>query len=95
MGIDDHYPRAEGVDSYGVEAGNNTLLRQAPMTAKTYMECAVIDIDRVFGKGYAAKHPELVGAYMQTAAIDMAGGVIARALGTLATAVEGISMPGH
>ena len=79
----DHYPFAGGADTYRVEAGNSTLLRQAPMTAHTYMACAVHDIDEMFGKGYAKAHPELVAAYMQTSAIEMTGGAIARALDNL------------
>jgi hypothetical protein len=79
--MDDHYPmRAVGIDSYSVEAGNQTLLRQAPMTACEYMRCAIHDIDTTFGKGYAKAHPELIAAYMQTASVDMAGAVIARAI---------------
>lgn len=76
----DHYPYAGGTDAYRVEAGNSTLLRQAPMTAHTYLTCAIHDIDEVLGKGYAKAHPELIAAYMQTSAIDLAGAVIARAL---------------
>lgn len=79
--MDDHYPMpAHGLDTYSVEAGNQTLLRQAPMTAGTYMDCAIKDIDHLFGKGYAKAHPELIAAYMQTSSIDMAGAVIARAI---------------
>lgn len=46
------------------------LMRQASMTAQFYMLKAKADIDEMFGNGYAAKHPELVAAYMQTAARD-------------------------
>ena len=31
------------------------------------------EIDRVFGDGYAAAHPELVAVVMQTAASDLGG----------------------
>jgi hypothetical protein len=46
------------------------LMRQAWMTADDYMMNAVERIDRQFGEGYAKKHPELVGAFMRTAAAD-------------------------
>ena len=46
------------------------LMRQASMTANDYMWDAIRDIDILLGEGYAAKHPELIGAYMQTAAQD-------------------------
>jgi hypothetical protein len=45
-------------------------MRQASMTAHDYMLAAVRDIDEIFGKGYAQAHPELVGAFIQTCAID-------------------------
>jgi hypothetical protein len=47
-----------------------TLMAQATDTAHVYMFRAVESIDRKFGEGYAEKHPELVGAFMQTAALD-------------------------
>jgi hypothetical protein len=46
------------------------LMHQAHMTAQTYMLNAMTDIDELFGKGYAAKHPELVSGYMNAAALD-------------------------
>ena len=79
------------MDSYTIQAGNETLFRQAPATAQDYMINAVKDIDAYFGKGFAKAHPELIAAYMQTAAIDMSGAVIARAVETLADAVEQVS----
>lgn len=46
------------------------LMRQASMTAATYMTEAISTIDSRFGEGYAEKHPELVGAFMQASALD-------------------------
>ena len=46
------------------------LMEKAHMTAYEYMRHAKLDIDAQFGAGYAAAHPELVAAYMQTAALD-------------------------
>jgi len=40
------------------------------ITANDYMLQAVRNIDEAFGDGYAKEHPELVGAYMQTVAIE-------------------------
>lgn len=48
------------------------LMRQAHMTAHDYMIQAVDDIDNKFGKGFAAKNPQLIAAYMNTAAVDFA-----------------------
>lgn len=57
-------------DSTEITCGFSTLLRQAPMTAHDYMFHALKDIDELFGDGYAAKNPELVGVYMKVCAMD-------------------------
>ena len=75
------------MESFSILADNETLFRQAPATAQHYLMSAVKDIDAILGKGFAKAHPELIAAYMQTAAIDMSGAVIARAIETLASAV--------
>src|SRR5262249_19844770 len=82
MGMKEYLPAFSYSDSDStcITAGNNALRRQAQMTADTYMRQAIEDIDDVLGKGYAKAHPELIAAYMQTAAIDMGGAVIARAI---------------
>jgi hypothetical protein len=48
------------------------LMDQASMTAGTYLSEGVGCIDGMFGEGYAKEHPELVGAFMQAAAMDFA-----------------------
>jgi len=76
-----------------ITAGNETLLRQAPMTAHDYMMKAISDIDELLGEGYAKKHPELIGAYMQTASIDYGASIVARAIEaveTISTAIDNI-----
>lgn len=47
--------------------------RQAWGTANIWMEKAVNQIDAMFGDGYAKEHPELVGDFMKTAALDQMG----------------------
>lgn len=44
--------------------------RQAANTAAYWMERATDEINRLFGDGYAEKHPELIIAFMHTAATD-------------------------
>jgi len=78
------------LDTHCIEAGNETLLRQAPMTAHDYMMKAISDIDELLGKGYAKQHPELIAAYMQTASIDFGAAVIARAIESVASALDNI-----
>ena len=53
-----------------VTADFATLTRQAGMTADEYLGDAIQSIDARLGAGYAAKHPELIGAFMQTCAAD-------------------------
>ena len=59
-------------------ASSDTLMRQAPATADVYLGQAIEMIDARLGKGYAKAHPELVGAFVQAAAADMSGALIAR-----------------
>ena len=60
------------------------------MTAHDYMLKAISDIDELLGKGYAKQHPELIAAYLQSAALDFGAAIIARAIETLSSAVENI-----
>ena len=54
-----------------VTADSMELVQQAGYTADDYMRDATERIDRHFGEGYATAHPELVGRFMQTAALDL------------------------
>jgi hypothetical protein len=53
-----------------IQASNDTLMQQAPMTADEYLRAGVRTIDKQFGDGYAKQHPELLAAYMKTCAMD-------------------------
>ncbi|BET98208.1 hypothetical protein [Xenorhabdus taiwanensis] len=48
----------------------STIERQAAGTAAYWMERAVKEIDSLLGEGYAKQHPELIAAFMKTAARD-------------------------
>jgi hypothetical protein len=63
-----------------ITASVETLLNQAQDTATDYMVRAVGQIDETFGTGYAAKHPELVGAFMRTAAADFHTAMMLKAM---------------
>jgi hypothetical protein len=41
-------------------------IEQSVARAEVYMKAAKAAIDRCFGEGFAAAHPELVGAFMRT-----------------------------
>lgn len=47
------------------------LHKQGMMTANDVMQTGIDSIDKALGKGYAAKHPELIAAFMQAAISDM------------------------
>jgi hypothetical protein len=77
------------LNSHSIDAGNQTLLRQAPMTANEYLMSVVDHIDQQLGNGYAKQHPELIAAFMQTSAIDLGTAVIARAIESLSDRLVG------
>lgn len=47
-----------------------TMMDQAGNTAVSWFRTAVIEIDELFGKGYAKTHPELIAGFMQAAGYD-------------------------
>lgn len=47
------------------------------MTAAEYLHKGVKALDGEFGEGYAARHPELLAAFMRTAALDFQTSVCA------------------
>jgi len=63
------------------------LMEQAVNTAHSYMLGAVRMIDKEFGKGYADMHPELVGAFMRTAAEDFKTSTLCAAIQDVEKAV--------
>jgi hypothetical protein len=84
----EYLPASSTIKSSRIEADSTTLMRQAQMTADTYLAQAIIDIDDRLGAGYAKKNPTLIAAYMQTSAIDLGTAVIARAIQQLGDAIE-------
>jgi hypothetical protein len=72
-----------------ITADFNTLMRQASMTADDYIGEAIHRIDRHLGDGYAASHPELIGSFIQTAAIDFATSIIGQRIEYVADVIEG------
>lgn len=45
-------------------------IRQAASTAEQYLLDAISSIDKHLGDGYAKRHPELIAAFMRSAAQD-------------------------
>jgi hypothetical protein len=77
----------------------NKITREAAMTAHDYMARALHDIDELLGEGTARKHPELIAAYMQAAAIDGAALTIGRqisdSLDAIADAIGRTGLQSH
>jgi hypothetical protein len=75
-----------------ITAAFDTLMKQGPMTASLYLSKAIDDVNAQLGKDAARKHPEIVAAFVQAAAIDEVGSVIAQqiraGLDAIAAAIE-------
>lgn len=71
-----------------IMASPTDLLRQASTTADDYLRNAISNIDKLLGEGYAAKHPELVGAFMRTAAADFHTAISTKALEELTAVIS-------
>ena len=67
-------------------------MRQGAMTAAEYLRSAIDHIDAELGKGYAKAHPELIGAFMQTAVLDLGAATIARAVQGIDPALDGVAV---
>lgn len=63
-----------------ITANPHKLMEDGAGAAHYYMHKAIESIDDKFGKGYAKDHPELIGAFMQAAATDYQGTIIAKYL---------------
>jgi hypothetical protein len=64
----------------------NRISEFSPLDAR--VGNAIRDIDKAFEVGYAKAHPELIGAYMMTAAIDFGTTTLAIEIGHLNTTME-------
>ena len=65
-------------------------MAESQSVSRSRLELARDEVDRVFGEGYAAAHPQMVLAVMNTAATDWAARLIGGALEDIAAAmVEG------
>jgi hypothetical protein len=64
-----------------IMADATTLMRQAPDTIDEYLGKARKFIDAEFGEGYAAKHPDLVAAFIKAAAYDFNTALVAKHIG--------------
>jgi hypothetical protein len=74
-----------------VLADSTTLMRQAWMTAEDYLAHAIEGIDKYLGDGYAKRHPELIAAFMQTAASDFNAAGFAGAVEDVSESIERVA----
>lgn len=67
-----------------IEADFDDLMIQAPMTAKRWLQQAILGIDEIIctsadhPKSIAHEHPELIVAFMNACAMDLASAIIAQ-----------------
>lgn len=64
------------------------LIKQASDTANQYMIDAIRMINSKLGDGYAQAHPELIAAFMQTAAHDYQTSQLQRILEDIRAALD-------
>jgi hypothetical protein len=53
-----------------ITATPEALMRQAHMTADTYLQAAIVSIDDRMGEGASKKYPQIVAALIQASAQD-------------------------
>jgi len=71
-----------------ITASIETLVEQAPWTTKMHFREAIIDIDDMFGEGYAKANPELVGQYIRSCSNDVMTGCITSALQEISESLD-------
>jgi hypothetical protein len=70
-------------------------MSESQSVSRSRLELARDEVDRVFGAGHAAAHPELVVAIVHAASSDWAVRMTCAALADIAVAlVEGVEPPG-
>lgn len=68
------------------------LTEQAPMTVEKYMHDCIDMLDKRFGKGYAEKNPELLGALVQSCVSDFESGCLLSGLQEIAENIGDLSL---
>lgn len=63
-----------------ISIGADELLRQTRLTAGSYLNFAIAEIDERFGTGYAEQNPVLVASFIQACATDFAASIISQTL---------------
>ncbi len=83
------------MDADLIAASFDELMRAGPKTADYYLCHAIESIDGRLGKGYAAKHPELIAAFLTVAGNDFTEAaklkVIGRVLDKIGDAIGDIA----
>jgi hypothetical protein len=73
----------------------HTYMDQAPDTVLVWLQRGVKEIDNLLGEGYAKKHPELLGAFVNACALDQfamhVGGSVVDKLDNLSGSIRQIS----
>ncbi len=62
----------------GLRLSGDEMMNQAKWTVHDYLISAIENIDKELGPGSAKKHPELIGAYIQSCALDYGATLISQ-----------------
>jgi hypothetical protein len=71
-----------------IPAEHDTLLRQAPMAAQSYMLACDAYIDEHFGEGFAEKHTHLLAAMIIASAVGHGCYAISKEVGEALDALQ-------
>lgn len=74
-----------------INAGWKKLQDDSIASAGIAFDAAIQKIDSTFGPGYAQEHPELIGAFMQSAVTEYGSNAIGKCIQQLAEEVEKLS----
>ena len=69
----------------------HSAMDQAGFTASKYLNEAILEINARLGPGYAEKHPELIAAFMRTAASDYSAWSLAVATGHICRELKALA----
>jgi hypothetical protein len=72
-----------------IEADDENLMKQAPMTASLYLSEARRSIDEAFGAGHAQKNPDLVIGFIRACTMDFMTAQIRIASENISDAIKG------
>jgi len=78
-----------------ISRDSELLHRHSMMAVEDYLNNAIHNLDEKFGPGYAKKHPELVGAYINACVREQFTPYVANALSDIADSIRALKEDGE